>query len=75
MGQGNSTAIDLKTRVMPSLNSSCLRSVEYDSGTMYLTFWSGRTYTLHGVPEHHYYGLLNASSAGWYFNAYLKGRY
>jgi hypothetical protein len=60
---------------MPALNSSCLASVEYDSGTMYLTFHSGRNYTLHGVPEYHYDGLLNASSPGWYFNTYLKGRY
>ena len=42
---------------------------------MYLSFRSGRSYTLYGVPPHHYLGLLNASSAGWYFNAYLKGRY
>ena len=42
---------------------------------MELTFVSGRTYTLHGVPAHHYYGLLDADSAGWYFNTYLKGRY
>jgi len=49
---------------MPSLNSSCLSWVEYDSGTMQLRFRSGRSYTLRGVPEHHYHGLLNASSAG-----------
>jgi hypothetical protein len=62
---------------MPALNSSCLTSVEYDfdSGTMSLGFRSGRTYTLHGVPEYHYHGLLNASSPGRYFNVYLKGRY
>lgn len=40
-----------------------------------ITFRSGRTYTLHGVPEYHYYGLLHAESAGWYFNTYLRGRY
>ena len=60
---------------MPALNSSCLSWVEYDSGTMYLSFRSGRSYTLHGVPECHYHGLLNSSSPGWYFNTYLKGRY
>lgn len=60
---------------MPALNSSCLSSVEYDSDTTHLTFRSGRTYTLRGVPVYHYHGLLRASSAGWYFNAYLKGRY
>lgn len=42
---------------------------------MYLSFRNGRSYTLRSVPEHHYYGLLNASSAGCYFNIYLKGRY
>jgi hypothetical protein len=42
---------------------------------MHLRFRNGRSYTLRGVPEHHYYGLLNASSPGWYFNAYLKGNY
>jgi hypothetical protein len=62
---------------MPSLNFSCLAWVEYDfdSGTMYLRFRSGRTYPLRRVPERYYYGLLNASSAGWYFNYYLKGNY
>ena len=60
---------------MPALNSSCLSWVEYDSGVMELTFRNGRRYTLHGVPVEHYYGLLNASSPGIYFNRNLKGRY
>ena len=58
-----------------SLNSSCLAWVEYASGTMRLGFRSGSTYTLRGVPDRHYYGLLCTSSPGWYFNTYLKGRY
>jgi hypothetical protein len=62
---------------MPALASSCLSWVDFEpfTGTMYLRFRSGRIYTLRGVPECHYYGLLNASSPGWYFNTYLKGRY
>jgi hypothetical protein len=60
---------------MPALASSCLSWVEYDSGTMYLRFRNGRSYTLRSVPVYHYYGLLNSSSPGHYFNAYLKGRY
>ncbi len=62
---------------MPALHSSCLTWVAYDppTGTMEVTFVSGRSYTLHGVPERHYHGLLSASSKGWYFNAYLRGRY
>ena len=42
---------------------------------MDLTFRNGRGYSLHGVPEHHYHGLLTAESPGAYFIAYLKGRY
>ena len=60
---------------MPPLNSKCLAWVEYDSGIMLLTFRNGRTYTLHGVPEHHYHGLFNAASKGRYFTSRLKGRY
>ncbi len=60
---------------MPTLYSSCIRRAEYDSGTLNLTFVNGKTYTLRGVPQYHYYGLITASSAGWYFNHYLRGRY
>jgi hypothetical protein len=62
---------------MPTLNSSAITWIDYDPITRMLsiTFHSGRTYTLRGVPEHHYHGLLNASSAGWYFNTCLRGRY
>ena len=60
---------------MPSLNSSFLKSVEYHNGTMRLTLRNGRIYTLRGVPEYHYHGLLTADSPGAYFNAYLVRRY
>ena len=33
------------------------------------------SFTLRGVPDYHYTGLLTASSPGWYFDTYLKGRY
>jgi hypothetical protein len=66
--------VGMMTR-MPALNSSCLSWVEYDSGTMRLTFNSGRRYTLYRVPEHHYVDLLRSSSPGSYFNDHLKGRY
>jgi hypothetical protein len=60
---------------MPALSSSCLSWVDYDSGTIQFRFRNGRSYTLRGVPEHHYYGLTNATSPGWHFNTYLKNRY
>ena len=40
---------------------------------MHFRFHNGRSDTLRGVPERHYHGVLHASSAGWYFNAYLLG--
>lgn len=60
---------------MITVNSSCIRSVGYEAGILYITFRSGRSYTLRGVPEYHYHGLLNSPSPGRYFNFYLKGRY
>lgn len=62
---------------MPALNSSAISWVEYDpfTGTLEVTFHSGRTYTLHRVPAHHYSGLLHAGSPGAYFNRHLRGRY
>lgn len=60
---------------MHRLNSSFLAWVEYDSGVMVLGLRNGRIYTLRGVPDYRFRGLINASSPGGYFNAYLRGRY
>lgn len=60
---------------MPALNSSWILWVEFNLGTMELTLRNGRTYTLRGVPEYHFVGLVNASSPGTYFNTYLKGHF
>ena len=62
---------------MPAINSSVLAWADYDldSHTLWLTFRSGRTYTLRGVPAHHHTGLIHAGSPGNYFNTHLKGRY
>jgi hypothetical protein len=62
---------------MPALNSATISWIDYDPYVRILqvTFRSGRTYTLRGVPEYHYSGLLNAASPGAYFNENLRGRY
>jgi hypothetical protein len=50
---------------------------EYDNETQTLsvTFTNGRTYDLDGVPPDLFEGLCSASSAGTYFNTYLRGVY
>lgn len=60
---------------MISVVSSVIRAVGYDGSTLYVEFCNGRTYNLSRVPEYHFHGLINASSPGWYWNAYLKGKY
>lgn len=60
-----------------SLSSSNLRRCSYDieTETLQIQFNSGKTYTYEGVPASVYNGLLEASSAGQYFNANIKGVY
>lgn len=62
---------------MPSLNSSAIRNASYDSltGRLHITFNSGGTYIFYRVPPAIYHGLLNASSAGQYYHATIRGRY
>lgn len=62
---------------MPTLSSSNLRSCDYDAQTQILsiTFHSGRTYRYADVPEDTYQSLLNAPSAGKYFNSAIKDVY
>lgn len=60
-----------------TLNSSAIRGVDYDefTGDMTIYFRSSGGYTFHGVPWDVYSGLINASSPGWYYNFYIRGRY
>lgn len=64
------------TMQMISVSSSAIRAVGYDGSTLAVTFReSGRTYDHPGVPHSVYRGLMNASSKGAYYNAYIRGRY
>ena len=62
---------------MPTLHSSAIRDVSYDSlmGRLHITFNSGGTYTFYQVPPAICHGLLNATSAGHYYHAYIRGRF
>lgn len=59
------------------LSSSNLRRCAYDmdTGTLKIQFNSGKVYTYEEVPVSVYNGLLEASSAGQYFNSNIKGVY
>lgn len=56
------------------VTSSNLKDVGYDSQTFTLEigFLNGRVYQYFNVPEARYDGLMNASSKGSYFDAYIK---
>jgi hypothetical protein len=56
------------------VSSSNLRSVGYDpeDEILEIEFHSGSIYQYFNVPEYRYEGLMNASSKGSYFDAYIK---
>lgn len=58
-------------------NSSVIQSADYDPNarTLDVTFTSGRNYTYFAVPEDVYDALIAASSAGEYFNTYIRDHY
>jgi hypothetical protein len=60
---------------MIRVNSSVIRAVGYDSGTLVVEFHSGRSYEYHGVPSSVYEALQHASSVGAYYNQNIRGSY
>ena len=57
-----------------TLNSNCLSRVGYArmTGTMEVTFTSGSIYSLSGVPEYHFRGLINTPSTAESRNTHLE---
>ncbi len=62
---------------MIPISSSVIKAIDYNSAnrTLLVKFTSGKTYTYSGVPEQVVRGLVNASSAGRYFNDHIKNHY
>jgi hypothetical protein len=63
---------------MPVIESTAILRVSYNDTAkrLYVTFRdSGRTYAYHGVSKSTYEDLLQADSAGAYFNAFIKDRF
>lgn len=60
-----------------SLNSSAIMRAGYSMNdrTLSITFVRNRTYTYYDVPPSVYLGLVNAPSAGRYFNFNIRNRY
>jgi len=61
--------------VMHPVSSSDISSIGYENNTLYVNFVRGGTYSYSGVPESVYRNLMNASSHGKYFAAYIKNAY
>ena len=59
------------------LNSSWMRSAEYDADDKELTIVldNGNEYTYRAVPMQVYQALITAPSAGHYYRANIKGRF
>lgn len=57
--------------------SSVIQRADYDPNarTLDITFRTGRRYTYFAVPEEIYDALIVASSAGEYFNTYIRDQY
>jgi KTSC domain len=63
---------------MQYLRSSAIRAADYNPGSRVLKIWfteSGGPYDYHGVPQQIYDALIRASSAGSFFNAYIRDQY
>jgi hypothetical protein len=63
---------------MHYFNSTAIRAASYSPQAGTLTLWftsGGQGYDYYGVPPYVFEGLLNASSKGQYFNAYIRDQY
>lgn len=65
------------TTTMIALNSSAIVAADYDPASRHLYLWfpNNGPYTFYRVPEHIFRGLITASSAGSYYNSYIRRRY
>ena len=61
----------LKTQV----NSSLIKAVAYDNGTLTIDFTTGKSYSYHNVPENKVQELIKADSPGRYFNREIRDQY
>lgn len=58
-----------------NLNSTALRTAEYEDGNLTVEFNDDRSATYVGVPNHVFEELLRSPSQGRYFNMNIRGQY
>jgi hypothetical protein len=58
------------------VNSSSIRAVGYEAGTLAVQFHTSATIYFHpGVPYSVYVGLMQAASMGAFYNHFIRGKY
>lgn len=61
---------------MTPVQSSAIRFVDYQGGTLSVVFTTSDTvYVHHGVPHSVYAALMQADSMGAFYNSHIRGRY
>lgn len=60
---------------MPMVNSSAISRIEWENGTLSISFHGSGRYDYFGVPYHVFEAFLAASSKGSFFNGYIKDQY
>ncbi len=60
---------------MISVSSSAIAAIGYENGTLAVMFHNSGTYYHHGVPPELFERFLHSGSKGYFYNAYIRGRY
>lgn len=60
---------------MIPVTSSNIKSIGYESNTLYVEFLNNSLYSYSGVPEYIYKNLMIADSHGHYLAVNIKGKY
>lgn len=60
---------------MPTVLSSAITRIEWDSGTLSIWFHESGRYDYYAVPETVYHAFLAAPSKGTFFNDHIRDRY
>lgn len=60
---------------MISVNSSAIRAIGYEDGTLAVAFHNSGTYYHHGVSYELFERFMRSGSKGAFYNAYIRGRY